>query len=68
MNNKLETLKKQYITDVTYTVVEYEVKNLSEETSNPSEQIIDKVVKELNGMVEVDDIREMVEDLVDIYL
>jgi hypothetical protein len=66
--NWLETLKKQFVTDVIYTVVEYEVKNLSEETSNPSEEIIDKVMKELNGMVEVDDIREMVEDVLDIYL
>jgi methyl-accepting chemotaxis protein len=68
MNKKLETLKKQFVIDVIYTVVEYEVKNLSEETSNPSEEITDKVMKELNVMVEVDDIREMVEDVLDIYL
>jgi Glu-tRNA(Gln) amidotransferase subunit E-like FAD-binding protein len=68
IEKKLETLRKQYVNDVIYTIVEFEVKNLSDETSNPTEQIIDKVMKQLNGLVEVDDIRETVEDLLDIYL
>jgi hypothetical protein len=67
IEKKLETLRNQYVNDVIYTIVEHEIKNLSE-VSNPSEEIINKVVKELNGMVEADDIKEMVNDVLDIYL